>query len=596
MFPDSAPLPARLSIRVLRMTSAGDGGADPDPMETFSAQLRRLQAASGAPSVRKLVELTRVVGEPLPRSTIQDVLQGRARPARWETVKAIVQACALPDDPDLTPWREGYDQLVRDLASRRKGMRAGAEAAGQAARDQARADRERWSRDEYRIVDHTPGPAPLRLPMRDRRARPSYLLTARNRVVPFTGRAAELVELARWRDDDEHPRLSVMLVHGPGGQGKTRLIDEFADRTLINRGWAVQAVIRGHRGRATPAVAEPGPSDGVLLVVDYAERWPMAELVDFIGAQQASGQVRVLLAARPAGPWWRELSRQLADDLDLLAVEAMRVEPLADDPAEREAVFEAARDRFAEVLAVPGAGRLEAPRGLDGPEFGLILTVHMAALVAVDAFARGVTPPADPTGLAIYLLDRERKHWRRLHDLPARRDNERDEAHLATPPRVMARAVYLSILTRPVDRSLGLGLVTRADLAGDTAGAAVPSADHQPLTVGEILDDHARCYPPADDGAETVLEPLYPDRLAEDYLALQTHGQRDRYPADGWASGNLLARLLTGDTSAGVASWAGSAVTVLIESAHRWPDLRLKTLYPVLPGIPGWRWRPAAPR
>ena len=56
---------------------------------------------------------------------------------------------------------------------------------------------------------------------------PSRLLDARSQVVDFTGRAQELQDLLEWRDA---PRaaLSVRLLHGPGGQGKTRLATQFA--------------------------------------------------------------------------------------------------------------------------------------------------------------------------------------------------------------------------------------------------------------------------------------------------------------------------------------------------------------------------------
>ena len=42
-----------------------------------------------------------------------------------------------------------------------------------------------------------------------------------------------------------------------------------------------------------------------------------------------------------------------------------------------------------------------------------------------------------------------------------------------------------------------------------------------------LVEDHARCYPPADPGL--VLDPLYPDRLGEDYLALTLPGHEDEF-------------------------------------------------------------------
>ncbi|UFQ14075.1 MULTISPECIES: ATP-binding protein [Streptomyces] len=56
---------------------------------------------------------------------------------------------------------------------------------------------------------------------------PSRMLNARYRLVDFTGRERERAELAAWRDSPG-PRLSATWPHGPGGQGKSRLADEFA--------------------------------------------------------------------------------------------------------------------------------------------------------------------------------------------------------------------------------------------------------------------------------------------------------------------------------------------------------------------------------
>lgn len=69
---------------------------------------------------------------------------------------------------------------------------------------------------------------------------PSHLLNARFETVPYTGRDADLDALHGWVGGGE--RLSVMLLHAPGGQGKTRLAIEFA-REAVASGWrAWQAI------------------------------------------------------------------------------------------------------------------------------------------------------------------------------------------------------------------------------------------------------------------------------------------------------------------------------------------------------------------
>jgi hypothetical protein len=72
-------------------------------------------------------------------------------------------------------------------------------------------------------------------------------LAARHEVVDFTGRDAELTELAGWRDDPE-PGSAVRLVHGPDGQGKTRLAAQFAGLSVA-LGWTVGAAATTPRPR-----------------------------------------------------------------------------------------------------------------------------------------------------------------------------------------------------------------------------------------------------------------------------------------------------------------------------------------------------------
>ena len=63
----------------------------------------------------------------------------------------------------------------------------------------------------------------------------SMLLRADYGVVPFhPQRAAEIGELVAWCERDA--RVSVRLLHGPGGTGKSRLLVEVTDR-LRRRGW-----------------------------------------------------------------------------------------------------------------------------------------------------------------------------------------------------------------------------------------------------------------------------------------------------------------------------------------------------------------------
>ncbi|WP_412538660.1 tetratricopeptide repeat protein [Longispora sp. K20-0274] len=428
---------------------------------------------------------------------------------------------------------------------------------------------------------------------------PSRLLDARAQVVPFTGRAAELADLEHWRDVTG--ALSVRLLHGAGGQGKTRLSMRFAELS-VEAGWTVlaarhdaelsppateaePATPRAHPEPASPradaarcappAHAEQpsghtgGPPElpaahgeapgthmdqsgveragrvvgkGLLVLVDYADRWPHSQLVRLLRDPTLStgAPTRVLLLGRSV-QWWSAVRGELT------AVRAEADEralgPLAGTVPARDDLFRTAWKRFADLL---GAGPLtppQAPATLREASYDTVLTVHMAALVA--AYAGGAAPDR-PEALAAYLLDREQMSWRQLYDAGA---------PFLTPPRVMSRAVFAATLTGALSHVAG-----RAALRGTGLDS-----------VQQILDDHRLCYPPTDRGR--VLEPLYPDRLAEDFLALLLPGHDNPgYDPDPWAA-DALAALLARGGDGGLAAHTPRSVTFLAASAGRWPHV-----------------------
>jgi tetratricopeptide (TPR) repeat protein len=376
---------------------------------------------------------------------------------------------------------------------------------------------------------------------------PSRMLNSRFEVVPFTGRETELAELRAWRDGG--PRLAAHWIHAPGGQGKTRLAARFADETQ-DGGWLVVTATHG------PGTVQPPPGSqdltlgghgGVLLVVDYADRWPLTHLTWLFSnalLHRPDLPARILLLARTADVW-PAVRASLANHRAAASSRSLAA------PSDGPALYRAARDAFAVRYGLPASS---GPGPAPPPPYELTLALHMAALVAVDAQAHGRRAPTDLAGLTVYLLDREHLHWATLH---ARGGPG------STPPAAMNKAVFAAALTGAADRAHGaevvrvLGLGTPAD---------------------RVLKDHAHCYPPERDGTDTVLEPLYPDRLAEDFLALTLPGHQADYPAMEWAeevTGALLGQ------------HAGRGVTFLAAAAQRWPHVGPHHLYPILAAAPG---------
>ncbi|MGW3353575.1 SAV_2336 N-terminal domain-related protein [Nonomuraea rubra] len=211
----------------------------------------------------------------------------------------------------------------------------------------------------------------------------SRLLSPRHGVVPFFGRTQELHDLANWRDETEH--FSVRLLHGLGGQGKTRLALEFAAESR-RAGWAaLQANPIG-----TPLPSGDGPwtsAARILLIVDEAESWPSASLLGLIeewAFRHENSVIRVLLLAREAGAWWHQLIALIAQSPP---AQAQLLGPLAETAVERFEIFQAACDGYARTLGLaPDATVIHPPRSLERDAAdGRVLDIHMAALAAVQA-------------------------------------------------------------------------------------------------------------------------------------------------------------------------------------------------------------------
>jgi hypothetical protein len=165
----------------------------------------------------------------------------------------------------------------------------------------------------------------------------------------------------------------------------------------------------------------------------------------------------------------------------------MQLPPLAERDDDRLALFDAACRRFAEIYQIANPPTLRPAGQISDPIYTLPLGLHMAALAAIDAHVNAVDLPSKSSDLSRYLLDRERLYWLRLHGeqaLPA-----------------AARIVFVAALSGPLPHPDGTALLEHTGLP-ETAR----------VSAQQLLDMHSRCYPPGI--PNTVLEPLYPDRLA----------------------------------------------------------------------------------
>uniref|UniRef100_A0AAU2AEW0 Tetratricopeptide repeat protein n=1 Tax=Streptomyces sp. NBC_00093 TaxID=2975649 RepID=A0AAU2AEW0_9ACTN len=402
------------------------------------------------------------------------------------------------------------------------------------------------------------------------RGLPSQILDGRNQVVRFTGRAAELDELQRWRDGTAS--LAVRWLFGPGGQGKSRLADEFAAESVA-AGWKVMVAEQGPGTLVAPHGVHDlavGDAAGLLLIVDYADRWPFTHLIWLFsnGLLHTDKPTRVLLLARGTDIW-PALQAALRREYNTIRIglSARSLRPLPDDGQARDAMFRAAVDGFSDVYGLTDRADVDPPQALTGPDMALTLALHMAALVGVDAKATGGRLPTDMQELTSYLIEREYLHWTILYG-DGTHELDPSERTYRTPPHVMHHAVFAAALTGSMDRAAGSGLVGRLGLPG---GA------------GRTLTDHATCYPHLPPDPATVLEPLQPDRFAEDLLALSTPGHHVAYPAQDWATGTVRALL---DTPHDPPQYLSRALLYLTAATQRWPHVGDAALYPLLRARP----------
>ncbi|MFD0078528.1 tetratricopeptide repeat protein [Streptomyces sp. NPDC127166] len=337
---------------------------------------------------------------------------------------------------------------------------------------------------------------------------PTALLQVGRQTVPFHGRVELLEQLHRWCALDG---FGAWLLHGPGGQGKTRLAHHLAG-LLAADGWAVLwpgAGVDDVRLREVRDAAKP-----LLVVLDYAENrtTQLTALVEAAADHPGTTPLKVLLLARTASDWWaqaRTASSLVEEYLD--HTPSVPLDPLEDDPDQRPGAYRtAARALAAALPSVQGltghdwhtaADTLPVPR-LDSDGYANVLTLHMAALADLldTAAATDLTGAGGELteGVEDRLLGHERRYWK-----------QSAAAHGLTP-------------------HLSLGTLEAALAAAHLVGAADPDQADRTLRRLPALADQTRdrrdaitawiasLYPAT--GSDLPWGVLQPDRLAERHV------------------------------------------------------------------------------
>ena len=349
---------------------------------------------------------------------------------------------------------------------------------------------------------------------------PGSLLAAAVEAVEFTGRGQELAQLAVWRDSGEG--LSVMLVTGEGGQGKTRLARQFAAQ-VRNDGWAAgflaartSGLMRRDGRDQLPSTIELArrvreATSPILLVADYAETRPdeITALTDIVAGGTPAHPVRVLLLSRTAGDWWANLTEALGQRL----AHRIRLEPLTKAGEARRYAYAAAVTSLARRLAAfpePPAERVPDqpwdvlayylaanPPGLDDPRLGNALALQITALTSLLSTAAGWELSGD---LGEHELIRHERGYlrraaakRRLFDPGILSDRSDDDERAAEAWVALERSLAGVIILGPSDngQACAIGALASEARAGDVVNwlAALYPPPGELLGVGTVQPD-----------------------------------------------------------------------------------------------------------
>lgn len=438
---------------------------------------------------------------PLSKSTVRNIINGTTNPRRT-TAESFIHGCLSYarskriklDGALVTPnyWLDAFDRaILNDVSSTQTQKQSG------------RAEKQDYGgrREAVGFQLRQIGEGARRGRLGEYVAAPSYLLDANQEVVPYRSRQEDR-DLIAWRDDSTW-NTSILLIHGEGGAGKTRLARHFCTKSE-QVGWLVaEAVEAGRLIPPSQTEASSNPAGGRIVIIDYAERWPrelLAQMIRDITSRFGQDKLRILILARAGDVLWEMIKASLYRDVEHLA-RPISLSRFTANAASRASAFNEAVTAFQEKLGWP-ARQLPLPAGRRVEADRSPLDLHMIALVAAWAHHEG-RDISSSEDFSDFLLAHERNYWF------AYVDRSSQLGRLGVEHEQIASLVLIATLFGPVAQRRDAQLILElAGLADSVQNAR------------RLLATHRQLYFDSS-GKYSYLLPLTPDRFAEDFLASQ---------------------------------------------------------------------------
>ncbi len=334
--------------------------------------------------------------------------------------------------------------------------------------------------------------------------------------------------------------VSVAIIYGRAGSGKTRLLQEWAKRQQ-KRGWRVGAATS--RLRAWDLLSLTKEQKIVLFDNAGAHAEQIARLLDEVSrlAEPGMPRLRIVLAARAPFDWGNPMVQYKGPASLIERATEINIAPLPQCEKTRATLIHNAYEGFVEKgPSCPASFKAPDP---SGKSLDSILGLHMTVLAAI----RGNPLESDPEVLD-YALDHEREiWWEAIHSAFG---NEQAASELGECLERMITAVSL------------VGPLSERE-ADSLVSALAPALSQEKRK--QILSTLRRLLPPDCEHVEATVAfaELAPDALAT-HLLLQTVGGAlkcdlptilcDLFPP---RNGQLLLRLLRVIDSSGNTAMAG---------------------------------------